>query len=311
MSAPEGQLQEQLRDVAAAELARKCRKLVKIDMTTTLDEALQLMRDENILSVPVYNAFSKEWVGLLTIHDILYYVAFKDFDEDGNISDTFDNGNQAAGNLIEQTESTTFPVAGLSDTVEDLLEPLSKGFHRILVRLPIDSGQSDTAESELRIVSQTDILRCGLLFDCSAKWGMSVVELGLEKANVISMTSDETALQGFKRMATRDVSALAVVSAETGKLLTVLSSSDLRGLTSNLMMRVNMPVIQFLKETRHGRIRKAVCIAAGVTLREATHKIVFGGVHRVFVTDSDNHPIGVLSATDVITQMWNTAQERR
>ena len=124
MSSYEGELEEHLRDVAAADLARKSRKLVKIDMTTTLDEALQLMHGENISCVPVYNAFSKEWVGLLTIHDILYYVAFKDFDEDGNISEKFDNGNQAAGNLIEQ-DGFTFPRADISDTVEDLLEPLS------------------------------------------------------------------------------------------------------------------------------------------------------------------------------------------
>lgn len=290
-------------------MARKSRRLVKIDMTTTLDEALQLLHGENISSVPVYNAFSKEWVGLLTIHDILYYVAFKDFDEDGQVSEQFDNGNQAAGNLIEQTDCP-FPIAGLSDTVEDLLEPLSKGYHRILVRLPVDEASDNAPESEFRVVSQTDILRCGLLFDCAASWGKTIGELGLVKNAVVTMTSDETALQGFKRMATRDVSALAVVSAETGKLVTVLSSSDLRGLTSNLMLRVTMPVIQFLKETRHGRIRKAVCVTADVTLREATHKIVFGGVHRVFVTDDENRPIGVLSATDVIAQMLTTAQEQ-
>lgn len=294
-----------LKDVPASELARHSRRLVSIDMTTTLDQALQLLHRDNILSVPVYDYWNEKWVGILTVQDILAYIAFKDFEE-GKVADTFDNGVKPAGNVIRD-RGAKLPIAAVTDTVADVLEPLCKEVHRMLVRLPVNPGSDDDREAELRLITQTDVLRCAVLLEDAANWTASVEELGLVKGEVLTITPQATALAGFQRMGQNDINAIPVVT-EDGKLIAVLSSSDLRGLTSNLIQRVTLPVLDFLKEARRGHVRRPITVGPSTSLQDAVNKIMWGRVHRVIVVDDQQKPIGVITSTDVIRHFYNHLQ---
>lgn len=294
-----------MKDVPASELARHSRRLVSIDMTTTLDQALQLLHRDNILSVPVYDHWNEKWVGILTVQDILSYIAFKDFEE-GKISSTFDNGVKPAGNVIRD-RNAILPIAAITDSVADVLEPLSKEVHRMLVRLPVAPGTDDDREAELRLITQTDVLRCAVLLEDAASWNSSIEELGLVKGGVVTITPQATALAGFQRMCQHDINAIPVVS-ENGKLMTVLSASDLRGLTSNLIQRVTLPVLDFLKEARRGHVRRPITVSPSSSFQDAVNKILWGRVHRVIIVDDTQKPIGIITSTDVIRHFHDHLQ---
>ena len=295
-----------MKDVPASELARHSRRLVSIDMTTTLDQALQLLHKDNILSVPVFDFWNNKWVGILTVQDILSYIAFKDF-ENGEVAETFDNGVKPAGNVIRD-RGAQLPIAAITDSVADVLEPLCKEVHRMLVRLPVAPGSDDDKESELRLITQTDVLRCAVLLEDAADWTATLEDLGLVKGgDIVTITPEATALTGFQRMCQHDINAVPVVSEE-GKLIAVLSASDLRGLTSNLIQRVKMPVLDFLKESRRGHVRRPITASRNASLQEAVNKIMWGRVHRVIIVDDDQKPVGVVTSTDVIRHFYNHMQ---
>jgi CBS domain-containing protein len=64
----------------ASELVYNKRNLFRVETTTTVEEALKLIRKYNVLSLPVYDSKKSEFVGIVTALDLLAYVAFASFD---------------------------------------------------------------------------------------------------------------------------------------------------------------------------------------------------------------------------------------
>jgi CBS-domain-containing membrane protein len=294
-------MMQHLKSVPASELARGARELVSIDTGTSIDDALAILKKKNILSLPVYDHFKGEWVGIVTIQDLLTYVAFKDFDESGAPSPSFANGIKPAGDVIRIRE-TQLPVADVADQVADLLEPLCKDVHRMLVRIP---STTDGGESEVRMVTQSDVLHHVLAHQSEFEipnWNQTVDEAGMVR-DTISMKTSESALGGFQRMAGADCNALPVVD-DDGAVVATLSGADLRGLTSNLIQRVTLPVLEFLKETSRGIVRYPITVQKSVTVSDAAMKMMLARVHRVWVVDEAKKPVGVVSTSDVIKHLY-------
>eukprot|EP01094_Clydonella_sp_ATCC50884_P024581 TRINITY_DN61_c0_g1_i1.p1 TRINITY_DN61_c0_g1~~TRINITY_DN61_c0_g1_i1.p1 ORF type:complete len:318 (-),score=142.16 TRINITY_DN61_c0_g1_i1:108-1025(-) len=298
-------MMQHLKNTPASELVRRARKLISIDTGTTIDQALSILKRENILSLPVYDYWKEEWVGIVTIQDLLTYVAFGDFKEDGKIAENFANGIKPACGVIRERASV-LPIADVSDTVGDLLEPLCKDVHRMLVRVPVNSASpDDSKDSELRLVTQTDVLHYIISHESAFEiqnWAVSVEEAGFLH-EMTTIQQGETALKGFERISNADCSALPVVD-ENGKLTATLSGADLRGLTSNLIQRVLLPVLEFLKETSRGIVRIPVTVSKDTTVQQAATKLMLARVHRLWVVDDDGKPIGVVSTTDVIKHLY-------
>jgi len=125
-------------------------------------------------------------------------------------------------------------------------------------------------------------------------------ELHLEWGKVVTMKDSETAVEGFQRMARENLSALAIVD-EKGEIIGNLSSSDLRGLTSNLIHRILMNVLDFLKESHRGTVPAVICVTDRFTVREVMTKMLAFNVHRIWVIDGFTlKPIGVITLTDII-----------
>jgi len=337
-----------------------------------------LLRQHNILALPVWDSDRKKYVGIANIIDVLCYIVFSNFTEDGKVSKDFQNAVKPIAELLQlDAESARVFEADVTDSVDDLLDPMSKGVHRMLVHLPVDriSRFSDVDEeerkrghehcvsqhkhdegsfsarladtgpycephrfpptqhdrpredksfsevAETRLLTQTDVIRffCAHADDIRQSLkeenhdnflAKTIGDLGLASGTVETISSDETALSGFRKMAIHNLSSLAIIDPTSGRLVATLSASDLRGMTSNLIQArlPGLPVTDFLRETRRGRIAYPLITAtAQSTLLEVMQKMVNGHVHRVWIVDGydEGKLLNVISMTDVFKVFLN------
>jgi len=112
-----------------------------------------------------------------------------------------------------------------------------------------------------------------------------------------------TALHGFQqmRLAPRQVHALAIVD-ENGVIVGTLSSADLRGFTHEKLGNILLPVLEFLKA--QGTHRAPVVCEPSISIKEVVALMINEKVHRVWLVDDDNKPVGVVSMTDIILYFY-------
>ena len=75
----------------------------------------------------------------------------------------------------------------------------------------------------------------------------SLSEAGLVRGSVVTMRDNETAMQGYARMATKRLLAIPVVDT-AGLVVGTLSASDLRGLSKNTLEFVRLPALDFVEK---------------------------------------------------------------
>ena len=90
----------------------------------------------------------------------------------------------------------------------------------------------------------------------------------------------------------------------TGVMITVLSTSDLRILTTGKKFRLlDISSLQLVQKSRalEANARPAVvCVRTTTTLAEIVKRLAATGLHRVYVLDENEKPIGVISLRDLI-----------
>jgi len=306
-----------LKDLPAAALAVYTRPIIYIESGASVDQALHMMKQNNILSLPVFDPVGSQFIGILHMEDLLNYIAFFNF-KDGKLSDTFENGKKPVSDIIGLApEGKKIWITDVTDSVNDVMEAMTKGVHRMLVRLPlreppenIRPGFPETF-SEIRLVAQKDVVRFlaerleGKSLHClRLNVDRPINELNLTWSKVLTMRDNESAIEGFQKMAREHMSALGIVD-EKGELVANLSASDLRGLTSNLIHRLMMNVLDFLKESHRGNVPPVISVTDRYTVREIMTKMLAFNVHRIWIIDGYNmKPIGVMTLTDIISLFY-------
>jgi len=121
-----------------------------------------------------------------------------------------------------------------------------------------------------------------------------------KKIQSISITVNERAIDGFFKMLEHEVSACPVVD-EQGRLVTNLSASDLRGLASENLGTISLPVMQFFPTFtgKSSRFAPIVC-----TVEDTLDSVMLGTVkfkvHQVWIVDQQMRPIGMVTMSDMI-----------
>eukprot|EP00128_Syssomonas_multiformis_P011442 Colp12_sorted_trinity150504_noHs@18752 len=284
------------------------------------------MAQHNVLAMPVFDAGKKVFCGMISTFDIVMYVAYGVFQE--GVQSTRERmeekiahakimpASQLIG-LAEYSKSGWFydglHVYNPDRDVFELLQPLTKGVQRVLVR-----GQSvekdeaggfisanESTELEHRILSQIDVLR----FLCMHPEIMKSIadkpikELGLgsfgTEQQAVTVFEDESALVGYRLMMDKKADVIAVVNSQFA-LATTLSASDLRGLKLSDIGLVLMPIKDFLQQRRGSRNPPPVTCTLDDTYQHVINAAVIGRVHRVVVVDHHQRPQGVLRLTDLL-----------
>jgi len=261
--------------------------------------ALKKLADHHVLGGMVFEMRGRP-IGFLDVLDLM-----TDLTHSANVSDItrplqerIDSLKSSAPNFNEQTceklinasKRDPFVVVPASTTIFDAVKELSN-VHRIAVadvnRWSIFT-QWDVANF---LVRRHNII--------GTPMHQNIKDIGLPISTSVSAVDEYVTVAGATRyMRDMKVSGVAVLDRHN-KILTNFSASDLLGLTEDKFPYLLLPVFEFLNKMKGFHAPPITCRNED-TLETLLYKMVFYGVHRIYVVDTQNKPVGVISLTDVM-----------
>jgi CBS domain-containing protein len=250
--------------------------------------------------MPVLDVTNHQLLGVVSIMDLLIFIAWGPYFESGDLEKgdvtQAKNLNRPISQVLGLTqESRGLYVVEPEMPLTSLVQPFALGFHRLLVPQKDDDGKR-----AYRVLSQSDVVSYIFKHRNEVKdiVQQKLSDLGFKPKEIATITSDTPAIEGFRNMTSDKVPALAVVDKK-GKLVGNLSASDLRGMSTKRLKEAVKPVTEFL-ESIHGSVRDPITISFDETLETAMDLIVNEDVHRLWVIDEQEKPIGCISLTNII-----------
>lgn len=315
------------------DVCRSDKHVLVATQDTTVEQAMAILEEHRIISLPVYDTRKKDYVGVISLMDIASAIAFQELFKKYDLTEL----NKMTPDLLLKTQNLPVfhaPVTALigiseesrnlwtydsKDLLSEALSVFSKGVHRALIRFKgshsiLAPHESDSHGAYYRMLTQTDVLRF-LCEHAEEKSLRSMFEKDLKALSIVSekqasdpnassvvaIPSTYTALAGFQKIALSNVPAVAVVN-ETGSLIATLSSSDLRGLSQSNFSKVLLPVLEFLSFKHKEEKKVQITCVPSSTVMEVAKKMLGSAIHRVWVVnnDAESRPIGVVSQTDIV-----------
>jgi len=138
---------------------------------------------------------------------------------------------------------------------------------------------------------------------------MTVKDLLRTKSGVkplITVLATDPLIKAFRLIHQHKVMGVAVVDPESGKLVTNISANDLRKLPSyefkQFLNELFTPVSLYRNPSR------LIIAKASDKLVDVLGRMVNDRVHRVWIVDEQQKPVGVLSICDIISQFSDLPQ---
>lgn len=191
-----------------------------------------------------------------------------------------------------------------SVTLDHLLDAFSaqRGLHRVLLysgERHVLVSQSDSVRILVERTNEEQKIRpaSATLLPLMLK---TLEQLGFCASDVYKINSREPTANALRLMSEHDVQAIAVVD-DNDVLLGTFSASDLRGLDhKTIVSSLWLPAKDFL----HLDASQLTCTLHDSLLKVAT-KMVHNKVHRLWICDGAHKVVGVVSLSDVLSQVKN------
>jgi len=277
----------------------------------TLLEAFQTLVDHKILSVPVIDPSTRRVVGAFSMKDFMNILVSsvdeKELQSATDLKSLLEQKGIASKRITEFSEVGKLEPMYTINSNEPLLKAIeimvNTRAHRVIV--VNESGQLVNIITQSRVVA---IL--STLLDTIPGATKSLKELNLGLKPVITLPKDLTAFQAFKQLRDKNATGLPVVD-ENGALIGNLSVNDLKLLGYNLeyFKLLTLPLTEYLKETQNPEkstlvkkkeFQQLLTVKPDDTLSFAMKLLYVYRVHRLYITDDQNKPVGVLSLHDVL-----------
>mmetsp|Transcript_20568 Transcript_20568/g.48999 ORF Transcript_20568/g.48999 Transcript_20568/m.48999 type:complete len:113 (+) Transcript_20568:188-526(+) len=100
-------------------------------------------------------------------------------------------------------------------------------------------------------------------------------------------------------MVQHEVNAVPVV-AEDGTLAGNLSAADLRGVNVAHIEQIDKPILEFLTAVNEGKRPEVVKVTETATLLETMQLLITNSIHRVWIVDGADKPVGVVTLSDIM-----------
>jgi len=281
-------------------LALKHRRLVTLSSRATVEDAIQLLARENVRGLPIVNAEEGVFFGFVDVLDIAGYIL-----------STWKKISPALEQALFPQVHLTTPVVCILNfsqwnhavyidenaSVQELITLFSDPrYHRRIHRVAVLS-----AGNVVQLITQTDVIafahRCIDAFGSLAD--KTVSELNLIRTGVVVAGIDERVADMLEKLYENRISALTLVDFE-GRLRGAFSASDLRGFKPNSFEFFNGTTSFFLFRGTERQQAPNVTSLPNESLRQVIRHLVENRVHRVFITDSSDRPIGVASMGDIL-----------
>lgn len=292
-------------------------RLAVLPSDFTVAEALRRMAKFNITSVPVTK--SKKDSSILGFVDMLDFLAYlckligaEPSGEKGELkipdaetlkSNTELFKNTQISQLVDTSGRDPFYVMHGDESLADAVAQYFKGVHRIAI--------TDDGGDIIGVVSQWTIANYLATVPTDDKEWIPLLRglVGEAKftTKLVTVNANESTLNSFYKMHVNNLSAIAVLD-DSGILCGNLSASDLKGFQLYLddFGDLLQPVSQFLAIVRKKQGRPenfVVAVTPDTPMKDLIAKFNDEIVHRGYVIDVNKKPIGVLSLTDLMSQL--------
>jgi len=287
------------------EIAFDKKEMITVTSDTRIEDVAKMLKEHNVLSFPVFDSQKKQYIGIVDVLDIVGYTiwgtAFATRTPDPSFA-KFEFSIDTVGEIVAKSErAKKLIVCEPTDTLDKLMRELSYFDHRALVAQKDDR----TGQRIYKLISQTDIVK--YLMQHSDKIDPKVLKTKVQEMGLVNplgsklytVNHHEKALDGFRKMFSHAVLALAVID-DQGKLISTLSASDLRGITAEQLEWLLLPVLEFLSRIQKGKPAVPVTCTPSDSVEEAMIKAVAAKVHRVWVVNSAQTAVGVVTLSDFI-----------
>ncbi|KAL6044438.1 5'-AMP-activated protein kinase subunit gamma-2 [Balamuthia mandrillaris] len=283
-----------VRDLMEA-LGKRLHEVVVLRATDSVETALKVLAHHNILSAPVWSEDPKGYTQV----DILD-IASSVFLLHGDKYETIVSGffHRPILEVCNLSQRDPMKVVTLDSKLGELLSAFSTFLHRVIV---VDDSQPELHKI-LAIISQRDVVR--FMTEHSAAFApyTSVQAKDLMQSQPYLVSSEEPTIVVLNKCLKHKYSGAAVIEPATGKLVSNISISDLRNISPATFHTLWLPVPQFLESAHIKRATNVIALES-TSMEAILQKMVVEKVHRVWVVNEVNHPIGVISTTDVLRFM--------
>jgi len=156
------------------------------------------------------------------------------------------------------------------------------------------------------------------------KCNRTLAQLNLGFTNVVTVHENERAYNAFKLMAEQNFNGIGVVNSK-GVLVGNISATDIKliGWNSEYWKLMGLPINSYLRELAthpentvksylstivKGEIKVLACTPLD-TLSCAIKSMCYFNIHRIYIVDENCKPVGVVSTSDIITELLKGSGE--
>ncbi|KAI8978404.1 hypothetical protein BDB01DRAFT_860969 [Pilobolus umbonatus] len=268
------------------------RTLLDLSSDATIEQALDLLLAEDILSVPIYKkgtSSNKQYITIVSALDLLKLLSTK-----VSMSSLHNDRHlllMPLSDAIELAEQLT--ILNSTDSVDKLVELFSYAhIHRVLIR----------QESNMTLLSQMDLVR--FFHSYNHLVGSDILDLTTahivrKNDHLVSISYKSTAAEAFLKLAAnKQITALPIID-DNDELVAEISAMDMRGLNRDRWDDLLKPVMMFLK-TSHGDIYPPLTCHDQFTLSQIMTAFVLRKAYRLWWIDLFSGEMkGVVTMTDI------------
>jgi len=248
----------------AGELVFDKRVLYEIEETASVEQGLKVMKEKDVRSLPVVRTVGgkKEYTGIISSFDLMSFIAFASYlqylaeakteEEKAKAFEELQISKTPIKDLVGQVsaEGSTVWTFEPTQNLLTVLDGFSKGVHRALV----EQKDDHLAQRAFKLLSQTDLIDF-IYFYRDRPALKTVLEKPLDELKFCNplgrgpqelplrtISTKDSALEGFRVMQAGDIQAVPVVDAQ-GAIVTTLSSADSKGVDAHNIAKTLRPAI--------------------------------------------------------------------
>jgi len=302
--------------ITAEALTAKKSPALSVTTHTTITEAAALLRQQNILSVPVYSEETNSYVAFFDVLDLLAHTALvhhhrKHFEtlEDLDAA-AFTRG--IVSDILEEEHKRKIHVFGIDAKLINILKIMEGETYRVLVAQRVRQSTTsiwwfntpskrEWTAFQYTMLSQTDIVNYLSSHGAAAKLfgNFTVADVPGVMSPQATLPNGSQAIDGFLMLIDNHLHAIAIVNSQ-GSITGVLSASDLRGISAEKFKRIVSPVEEFVKVMSGSPPKAPVICSPQEPLLTVINRIRAARVHQCWVVDANNRPIGCLTMSRII-----------
>jgi len=276
------------------------RELIVVNKYDTLKHALDILSKEKLLSLPV--VANRQFYGFLDVLDIVRCALNVWKKESIALDETHFPTDKLFNMKVIDALAPSNPVyIHETSTVGDAIEVFrsTKNASHLRRLAVIRKGLV------VNVISQSDIIKFAAKHIDSLPPKLVNLQLGNIKGFIrspIMVRIDSPFVEALHILFSNNISGLALVDHQF-KLAGNLSASDLRGLNVLAFDFFMGSTLQFMVKGTSESPKAAQHLEEGNTFGEVLQLLATEKLHRLYITDENDHPIGFASLIDVIARL--------